>query len=321
MRRFHLGLLIAALPVMALSFIVLGCGPQKKGGEGVRTTPSNTGGTTGGGSGTPPATGKALVAASYDGTVKGKFVWKGVPAEADLKSRTAQYVATLTKSDRPNCHDLAPSFEQQQQEYRIEKDKVRNVFVWLEAPDRTSFIAVPEEKVKEYADGKKNVELKQPHCAFHPRAFVLFPSYKDKEGKTKPTGQKLEVENNAKIPHNTKCKGGRNEFDTGLMGPGTKDSKSPRVLQPTRDVVRFECNIHNWMRAYAWVFDHPYATVSKAEPGAADFGTFEIAGAPVGVPLKLVAWHEGEGYLKTSDQPITLKAGENTFDIDFVKKE
>ncbi len=315
MQRFHLGLLIAALPAAALSLLLLGCGPDYGGREGKRGAATISGQQTDQSGGTGKA--KALVGTSYDATVKGKIVYKGSPDKAKLDKLTAEYRKQLA-TDTKHCLTDAPDEEKVQLIYQVADSKVGNVFVWLEAPDQNSFIQVPDDQIKEYADGKKNVLLTQPHCTFVPRCFVLFPSAKDKEGKEKLTGQKLEVENNARIPHNSKFKGPgkRNQGDTGLMGPGVKYGKQ-LVLQPTRDVVNFECNIHNWMRAYARVFDHPYAAVSKNEAGP-EFGTFAIANAPVGVPLKLKAWHEDLGNLKTSDQPITLKPGETVLDVEFL---
>ena len=32
-----------------------------------------------------------------------------------------------------------------------------------------------------------------------------------------------------------------------------------------KQAVEIRCNIHPWMNGYAWVLDHPYATISKAQ--------------------------------------------------------
>jgi hypothetical protein len=293
MRRIQLGLRTATLPALALT--LLGWGHSSAARE-------------------RPAAPKAVVGTSYDANVTGKIVWKGWRDKAYLDGLTAKYRKALEAGDKLHCFTKAPEADKVQQVYRIGSNgNVGNVFVWLEAPDRGSFIRVPDKQVKEHAGGKKNVTLAQPHCTFVPRCFVLFPRYKGKDGKEKLTGQKLEIVNDAKFAHNVKWLGDTNSGDTGTMPSGMKTSK---VLRPDRKPVQFECNIHNWMRAYAWVFDHPYATVSKIGPAKA-FGTFTIANAPTGVPLKLLAWHEADGFLETPRKPIVLKAGANRIDIDF----
>jgi hypothetical protein len=315
MRRIHLGLLTAVLPVLALCLFLLGCGPEYGKGGGGAAPIASDGGKTGDSGGATKA--KPVPGKSYDAIVKGEIVFKGTPEEGALRKLTDQYRAAMSQSvDKNHCLNESPREETLQQVYQIKNDKVGNVFVWLEAAEPNAYLQVKlsEDQAKAY---KEPVWLKQPHCTFVPRCFVLFPRYRGPDGKLVETGQKLEVENNAPISHNTKYKGRSNQDDTGTIGSGKK-SKKPFLLTPERGPVVFRCDIHNWMRAYAWVFDHPYAAVSKA--AGDDFGTFTIANAPTGVPLKVRAWHEELDYLKTSDTAIILKPGENTINIDFVKK-
>ena len=53
-------------------------------------------------------------------------------------------------------------------------------------------------------------------------------------------------------------------------------------------MVRFKCDMHNWMSAYAGVLEHPYFAVTT--PG----GEFELKNLPAG-HLHVEAWHEKLG--------------------------
>lgn len=56
------------------------------------------------------------------------------------------------------------------------------------------------------------------------------------------------------------------------------------------------CNIHPWMRAYLFVFDHPYFEVTP------ETGAFELQNVPPGT-YTIEVWHERFG---TLDQTVTL---------------
>ena len=80
------------------------------------------------------------------------------------------------------------------------------------------------------------------------------------------------------------------------------------TLKPDNQEITFNCDIHKWMDAYARVFDHPYATVTKED------GTYEIKHVPTGADLQIVAWHEKAGYLDGGSKGVIKKLndGENT---------
>jgi hypothetical protein len=312
MRRIHQAILLAALP--ALAFLVLaGCGPKFKGGEG-KGAPVAAGAGDGGGQATKS---KALVGTAYTANVKGKVVWKGGDTGFLAKLTADLQKAIATNQNSAYCH-MGPAEEQQQQEYVIGANgNVGNVFVWLEAPERGAYIQVPDDQVK--AAAKEEKKLHQPYCAFEPHCLTLFPYSTDKDGKLKKTGQELLVLNDAKISHNSKITGG---LKNGVQGGAIESGKSKEfVLYPEREPVTVACDIHGWMRSYLMVFNHPYATVSKAS-GKDDFGTFEIKNAPVGRKLRLVAYHEKEGYLGGREgREITLTAGDNAIpDIEMTRK-
>ena len=65
-------------------------------------------------------------------------------------------------------------------------------------------------------------------------------------------------------------------------------------------MVRFKCDVHSWMDAYAGVLDHPYFAVT------ANGGAFELKDVPPGT-YTIEAWHEKLG---TQTQSVTLGAKE-----------
>src|SRR5262249_27477497 len=140
----------------------------------------------------------------------------------------------------------------------------------------------------------KDVTIDQPHCAFHPHALWLFPSYKDASSPKKQvkTGQKFVIKNSADFPHNTKGEGGI-QNNIGSQNLPKNDHRDVE-LKPSNQPVTVQCDIHPWMNAYVWVFDHPYAAVTKVgkDEGDETYGTYEIKNVPTGVKVKINAWHE-----------------------------
>ena len=139
-----------------------------------------------------------------------------------------------------------------------------------------------------------------------PHAFILFPQYRDAEtGKLKPTGQTFTAKNSAKGPQSVDFRDVRNRGWNHLLIPG-KEIK----IVPEDALLSFRDNIHVWKSAYARVFNHPFAAVSKSD------GTYEIKNVPAGVELHVIAWHEEAGFLNSENgQIVTLKEGQNTVDF------
>src|SRR5262249_79294 len=132
-------------------------------------------------------------------------------------------------------------------------------------------------------------------CNFKPHVVAMNTTYFD--GKTQvPTGQTFKVKNSAPITHNTNWAG----------NPAIPDNKDNKIISTggSLDVllkpctakqagregkVAIACNVHPFMSAVAWVFDHPYYAVTDAQ------GNFEIKDVPAGVEIFIVAWHEDAG--------------------------
>jgi hypothetical protein len=68
------------------------------------------------------------------------------------------------------------------------------------------------------------------------------------------------------------------------------EEKEVRLKNPQRIPGLVNCSIHQWMRAWVWPHEGPYATVSGTD------GTFVLAKLPVG-EWEFQAWHERSGWV------------------------
>lgn len=288
MRRFSFGVTLLALPVFVFSLMLAGCGGGKDTGPA------------GGGSNTEVTeqkpTGPAKVLEPKEGVLKGKITLKAKPNLDQLAERLKNEINNNKAKDF--CLSGTEA-EKTQQEFRIGKnDNLGNVFVWILPPANAVF----KIDTKDVEEAKKNpVKIGQPHCAFIPHCAIAWVDYRDpKNPKNKlPTGQYIEVENNAKNEsHNTNVSASKNPSPNQTLAPGRslKMEKLTSVAEP----MRLKCDIHTWMRGYVWLLETPYSAISysdtldgknKVEPDDSKFGTFEIKNLPVG-KMRVLAWHE-----------------------------
>ncbi len=247
------------------------------------------------------AGGLKAVASEDWGTLKGKVRIDRAPDVAKLNADLAKLMGE--SKDKDHCLK-GPDDEKRQQTWKIKDGGVENVFVWLKAPDG-QFFKIDDDNPGLKAVARK-VVMDQPFCAFVPRALVLFPSYRDPDdpAKQKSTGQTFVVKNSAPIAHNVNYRGDfqRNPGENRLIPAG---GAIQFELKPSPKPVNFSCTIHGWMRAYVWVFDHPYAAVSG------EGGAYEISHVPAGAEVSLMYWHESMTYPKELKK-VKLKAGDNT---------
>jgi len=241
---------------------------------------------------------KEPLASTGTGTLKGRVTLAG--DKPDIAGLNAKITKAIDEyKDKKDCLE-APEHEKDEQVWRIgQNNGVENVFVWL-APPAGKYFKVDMDK----PTWPKEVELKQPHCAFLPHAFVLFPGTELPEAKS--SGQKFVITNDAKFLHNTNWTGGDANPNENKAVPA--GSKITAELKPDSSPVHFKCNVHGWMSAVARVFDHPYATVTDKD------GNFEIKDAPAGAELNVIVWHEEGGFGSTGKdgKKLTLEAGKDT---------
>jgi plastocyanin len=149
-----------------------------------------------------------------------------------------------------------------------EAGTVRNVIVFV----RSGF------EGKTYAVPKDPVVLDQQQCVYLPHVLTLMK------------GQKLKILNGDSTFHNVHAEaGGNSVFNIAQASKGAEDIQTfSRTAMP----FRIGCDLHNWMVAYAGVFEHPFHTTSG------DTGRYELR-LPPG-KYEIVAWHEKFGEQITS---------------------
>jgi hypothetical protein len=293
----NLAKLIGAVSLAFVLATVPGCGKKDKDDNAGEANTPKARGTQ------PSAAGKVELKASLDGVIRGKVVLEGdMPAIAQVATMAAH-------TDHDRCL-AGEDFEKIEQKWIIGKDKgVANVVIFLRAPQGKYFPIKDEDKHR-----SDEVVVRQPHCAYVPHVSAAFPSYFDGKGQTR-TGQTFVVENNATFNHNTSWKG--DPIKTGVGNRNLKaGDKLPIELQPEANPIALACDVHSWMTAKVWAFDHPYFAVTKMD------GTFEFKNAPTGVEVGLVAWHEAAGYFHGGKEGTKMKfnPGDNRVDLNIKAK-
>lgn len=315
MRRFSLGLAAAALPVFALTLILAGCDKGEKkdtssGGKGsgeiIQDKPKEA----------------ATLLEPKGGILKGKITMKSRPDLVALTSKLQEQIKEK-KNDADYCMSGAES-EKTEQEYRIgDNNQLGNVFVWIKPESDSSFYIDPASSLLKALP--KEIETKQPHCAFIPHCLFHFSQYHPnplKPKELKPTGQVWKILNDATIGHNTDYKGGSlNSGQNLIIGP--KESKTVDNLKPESTPVMIKCSIHPWMDAYMMVVDTPYYAVSfsdtldnanKKDKSDPMFGTYKIENLPAG-KVRVLVWHEKIGWLnegKGKGEVVEIAANKET---------
>jgi len=137
------------------------------------------------------------------------------------------------------------------------------------------------------------VTLDQAGCWYQPHVFGI------------QANQPLEIVNSDATLHNVNAKPTANPpFNIAQPVKGMKMTK--KFTKPEVG-VKFKCNVHPWMSAYAVVLDHPFFSVTDAS------GAFTISGVPAGT-YTIEAWHESYG---TQTQQVTVSDGGAPASADF----
>jgi hypothetical protein len=299
MKRY-LCLLLAA-PALAI-VVIWGCSSDKKSEKPQTTTTPSSGGET-----AATSSGERVaLEAKGKGDLKGKVIYDGDPPKPASLANSDLF-KKLGEPDHSRClmGDMADPT------WRVGSDKgVQNVVVWLRAPSGKYF-DVPEDQ----RHVEKVVELKQPYCAFEPHVTVVFPFfYNPKTKKHEKTGEKLVAINNAPMNHNTAYKGHTTTGDNKNLKPNETLAMNVEIGKKpgSEDRIDIRCDIHKWMSAYAYAFDHPYAAVTN------EHGEFDIKNAPA-AEVEVWYWHESFDKPKKL-KSMTLKSGENSAGEIPVKK-
>ncbi|MBV9891821.1 MAG: hypothetical protein JO090_13160 [Rhizobacter sp.] len=114
--------------------------------------------------------------------------------------------------------------------------------------------------------------IDQRGCAFVPRVVVV------------PAGGTVDFLNNDRLLHNIHA---TPKLNVAFNRTQPKDRTIPVTFQKT-EIVRIDCDLHSWMRAWVVVADHPLYRVTPAD------GTFAFDNLPPG-KYRVQIWHERLG--------------------------
>ncbi len=136
--------------------------------------------------------------------------------------------------------------------------------------------------------------LDQKGCQYEPHVFGI------------QVNQPLEIHNSDATLHNVH--GMPRETKEFNLGMPIQGMKLTRKFEKPEIMVKFKCDVHPWMRAYAGVLAHPYYSVTDGE------GKYEIKDLPPGKYV-IEFWHEKYG---TQTQEVSIgDAGDQTLDFTY----
>jgi plastocyanin len=225
----------------------------------------------------PAASGNAAPAAASaplpgESTVSGQIKFEGTPPKVQLVRMSSDPLC-MTEGATSEVLIVSPD------------NGLQNVFVYVKdgLGDRT------------FTPPQTPVVLDQKGCRYLPHVFGV------------QVGQPMHILNSDPTLHNVHAIPKANaEFNFGQQAGVPKAAKTfdkPEIM------VRFRCDVHGWMIAYAGVVPHPFFAVSRPDGG------FEIKGLPAGT-YTIEAWHERLG---TQTQQITVD-GKTGAALDFAFK-
>lgn len=147
---------------------------------------------------------------------------------------------------------------------------IRNVVVWLETPPPNAKWTVTPPS-----------QMDQKQCVFGPRVVMV------------PVGGTVEFLNGDRLLHNLHSVSADNPVFNRTQPKG----RTIPITFRKPEIVRIDCDLHPWMRAWVVVAEHPFYALTD------DQGQFTLENVPPG-RYTLHVWHESLGTLR-SDVSVT----------------
>ena len=137
-------------------------------------------------------------------------------------------------------------------------------------------------------------KLDQKKCRYEPHVIAV------------PLDSELKIHTSDPINHNIHTYSFENDPINIMFLPG-QDAYSQEMEEA--EIIKVECDLHDWMRAWVVVTPNGYSTVSGTD------GSFEIPDVPPG-KYELTAWHETLGSLTKN---ITVRNDGLNVNFDFLE--
>ncbi len=208
---------------------------------------------------------------AWAGALKGHVRFTGTPTEQKtLPVTTDQYVCGKEK----DAEDLV-----------LAPDKgIRNAVVWL--------ASAPPGAKREVSSAP--VSLDQKQCAFTPRVIVV------------PAGGTADFLNSDRLLHNIRSQSKANPNFNRTQPKG----RTIPISFPKPEIIRIDCDLHPWMRAWVVVAPHPFYAVTGAN------GEFSLGSLPPGA-YTLNVWQETLG---TVTKEVTVGDAETGIVIEMGRR-
>jgi plastocyanin len=223
--------------------------------------------------GAPAAAAPAAAAVAGSATVTGKVAFEGTAPTMEKLKMEADAFCKSAHAEPVYSQEVVVN--------------ANNTLQWV-------FVYVKEGVTGTYPAPTTAVTIDQHGCQYRPHIFGI------------QAGQPLKIINSDGTLHNIHALPKTNaEFN---IGQPFKGMETVKKFDKPEVPLRFKCDVHKWMGAYAGVFTHPFFAVTN------DQGTFEIKNLPPGNYV-IEAWQEKYG---AQTQNVTISGTEGkTVDFNF----
>ena len=203
----------------------------------------------------------------WSGTLRGAVRFAGAQAEPKKLNVTVDHSVCGTQKDYEELVVAAGR-------------GLRNAVVSLSTPS-------PATAVKPAAPP---VQMEEKQCVFVPRVMIV------------PAGGTVEFLNSDRLRHNLHSV----SKDNAVFNRTQPKGRTIPIVFKRPEIVRIDCDLHPWMRAWVVVADHPFYAVTGEQ------GDFLLENMPPGRET-LQVWHESLG---TVQRDVAVDGGVATITVE-----